>query len=84
MDRDEVLALSDLPTRLWDLGGDAVFAAREFLTVAAVADGRAGLFVGVVERDFITNLAAVAAAWDGMAHFVGRRTMLLDLVWLEV
>ena len=59
---DIVLALRHLEAGLGNLARDAVLAASEFLAVAAVADGRAGLLVGVVEADLVADLAAVAAA----------------------
>ena len=65
-----ILSLCDVEARLGDFAGDAVLATRKFLAVGAVADGRAGLFIRIVELDFVADLAAVAASWNSLAHFV--------------
>lgn len=66
---DGIFALCDLEAGLGNLARDAVFAAREFLAVAAVADGRACLFLGIVEVDFVADFPAVAPARDDVGHF---------------
>jgi hypothetical protein len=63
-----LVALGDPEAGLGDLAGDAVFPARELFTVLAVADRGAGLLVRVVQRDLVPDLAAVAAAGDGLGH----------------
>ena len=44
-----------------DFGGDAIFAAGEFLAVGTVADGGARV-VGGGEGEFVADCAAIAAA----------------------
>jgi len=51
-----------------DFGGDAVFAAGEFLAVGTVADRGAGV-VGGGEREFVADCAAVATTWVD-CHFM--------------
>jgi len=59
-----------------------VLTAGEFLAVLAVADGRAGLLVGVVQLNFVADLAAVAAAWECLGHFAGAWLGLgVKLLW---
>ena len=74
---NEVLTLRDLEARLGNFASNAVLAAGELLAVLAVADGRTGLFVRVVESDAVADFAAVAAPRDCLGHLGGRVTLLM-------
>ena len=38
------------------------------LAIATVTETCPGIFVGVVQRDFVSNFGAVATAWKLLAH----------------